>query len=147
MIFFDIEKEGKYKGLKTLFVGSSCDVDKIQRLAFRHECEHIYLGAGRSYINTLTDEDIVRLISLRFKISLETLDQPILDEKTLAQINVIYTIHPESFPIDLSWLRSNHTIKIEDENFVLCFKMSDVYLTGLKDLKGNHYEDDVILEE
>jgi len=147
MIFIGDEKEGRYKGLKTLFVGGLHNLREVFDLAEKHSCEHIYLGAGRTYSHGLSQKDIKFLLQAGFKLSLETTYNPHLDKEIYPQINCIYTILMGSFPLDLSWLCENHCIKIEDDNKLFIMPVSESITTILDTLKDNMYEGDIVLKE
>lgn len=149
MIFHGIEKEGRYKGIKTLFIGHDTTKGNIIHWCEKHQINHIYLGAGRSYQQHIDNQTVSDLIKSGYILSFETLFKPTLDPAILSQIHVILTLSPANIhSLDLSWLKSNHSVKIEDSEQLLVFPVNTSELTELSTLKDNtYYEGDVILEE
>lgn len=149
MIFYGIEKEGRYKGLRTLFIGHDTTKDNIIHWCEKHHLNHIYLGAGRSYQQHLDTQTVSDLLKSGYLLSLETLTKPTYPQSILSQIHVILTVSPKNIrSLDLSWLESNHSVKIEDSETLLVFPVNKSELTELDTLKDNtYYEGDVILEE
>ena len=150
MIFIGKEQEGKYKGLKTLFIGEQISFTEINKiLDKRDDILQIYLGAGRSYELNITKETLNKLLNLnKYIITYETNKNPNLPPDFLSKIHIIYTINENSFSLDLSWLLNNHSIKIEDKEKVLVFPYYSAKINSLEKLKENKYYDgDVILKK
>lgn len=116
--FIDIEVEGKFIGLLTLFIVNFYDVQKIERILKCYDIKQIYFGAG--YQTKIKDYDCVRyFMKSDYIISLEVCDISTVPNDILSDIKChkIITYKEEN---DFNY-QNNITVKIENKHGITCF--------------------------
>lgn len=132
------EVEGRYKGIKTLFVVGDQKVSKIQNYLLDNNIYHIYFGAGNQSI--VNNFDTIRFFIERGYIITYELEEKDIDKipnDIIKNIHIIITYKSN----ELIKLKSTDTIKVEDSKNVYCSSIENMFYTD----KNNDYEDDKML--
>jgi len=141
-----IEKEGFWKGVKTIFVGSvDVTIDQLQSAIEKYHPQQIYFGAGgcQPFSCTLIRQVLkYRNIKKPFFITIETKDVSKIPKDIKEKCYTILNIPTKQ----VSMLDSLDQIKLEGD-FLLMATTQMMNKTTLEDLKGPKYiHDEVILE-
>ena len=115
-----IEAEGKFKGLKTLFVYDNVNLTKIIK---KHKIQHVYFDATKMDININIVKKLQKL-GVIISIQIDTYYWYNLIKKWLKNVNIVYVI---DFP-PIDFMTDFDIIKIEGKDTIcattkeLCFK-------------------------
>lgn len=144
------EKEGKYKGMETLFIGSSdITFGEIERtLKDNPNVSQLYFGAGGcTPINNNVIYDCYKQIKdkiITAEISIDNFIES--DIKWLRKINVIITFINDK--VNLFNKLKSVQIKLQGKvpNTIYIEELSDFIHTDCKDLEGKKYKDDKVIK-
>lgn len=129
------EKEGRYKGVKTLFVQSSILNDevlnKVEDILKRYSVGQIYFGAGSVQVNECTNPNKFREVTKGILTSVECFTYMDWYENYFEHI--ILNVNAP--------LSNNVSIKIRSPNTVTVFPIETGYDTCLDELKDDLFLD------
>ena len=129
------EKEGRYKGVRTLFVQSSIlddeVLDKIEDILKRYSVGQIYFGAGSVQVNECTNPSRLKEITKGILTSIECFDYRLWYENYFDHI--ILNVN--------ALLNNNLSIKVRSPNTVTVFPIETGYDTCLDELKNDLFLD------
>jgi hypothetical protein len=115
-----IEVEGRFKGLKTLFVDySELYSDDVNAVADEYNCQQIYISDLTNYLDLSED---LTYINDKFII---TIERTVISNKVNPRLNIMLHIENESF-----WLlKPNDQIKFSREQFVFATPKDTMFVT------------------
>jgi len=141
MIFKGLEREGKFKGLPTLFIAGAYPYQTIvEYLEQEPRIAHVYFGAGR---NHEYDFDSLRMLteSPSLLTTVETTSPLKLPEEVLLRAHIMLID-----PTQADYIKQSDTIKFETDKAVYCVQKGNMLRTPTVDLEENtHYRGDSIL--
>ena len=133
------EVEGRFKGIKTLFVVGNQKKEKIEKILIDNSIHHIYFGAGNQskVINT---HNIKYFLNKEYLVTYE-----VMNDK-LRYVPSYFFIH-NNFHLIITFktkyldkMNDNDSIKIEDNKNVYVMSKCNFYKTNkLKDYKGDKF--------
>jgi len=124
------EVEGRFKGLRTLFVKGNQNTDQIKNLIAQESPNMLYFGAGNQ--SKVTDFNVIRNFLEKLPVTLEisekrlkTLPENIIKHKNL---HLVITFKNKY----LTKLKPTDSIKVEDNSSVYVSTLECMYKTNKK---------------
>ena len=141
-IWKGIEREGKSKGILTLFIEASIlcqdDIEKIDTIASKNDLKRLYFGAGRIDWEKESLSLVKKLCDKGYSVTIECSYSNYYNNKVLLNFKeIIVRIDTKIIPLP------NVTVKLDNNKSVAMF-YNPIY-TSLATLKNGMYTDSDIL--